>query len=341
MEARQIKARLKGMGIAFLGALAFLLLGLPLPFLFGPLLACLVAALWGCKFDDVGRIGVAVRIVLGVAAEASITPDVIHAIPQMLLTVALVPLFIALVACLGLPFFRAMGFDRTTAWYGAMPGGLQDMVLFGQEAGGDPRALSLIHATRVLLIITLAPLIASYVYGVSFDRPVGASIAGLPPAQIGLMILAGLGGWKVAIRIRLFGAAILGPLIAAALLAQAGLLTVRPPREAITSAQFLIGLGIGAHYVGVTWMELRRYLLAAAAFVMMLAICSALFTEFIHFLDLAPPVEAFLAFAPGGQAEMALMALLSGADVGFVVVHHIVRMMVVIICAPIVFSILK
>jgi uncharacterized membrane protein AbrB (regulator of aidB expression) len=60
----------------------------------------------------------------------------------------------------GVPFFRRVyRFDWATSWYAAMPGGLTDMVLFGQEAGGDVRALSLIHATRVLIIVTLAPLI--------------------------------------------------------------------------------------------------------------------------------------------------------------------------------------
>ena len=129
-----------GLAIAALGAGLFLWAGLPLPFLFGPLLACLLAALGGLRFANAGPVGLAARTVLGVAAGASITPDVVHQVPQMLLTVAMVPLFIIVIACIGLPFFRALGFDRMTAWYGAMPGGLTDMVIFGQEAGGDPRA---------------------------------------------------------------------------------------------------------------------------------------------------------------------------------------------------------
>jgi uncharacterized protein len=58
----------------------------------------------------------------------------------------------------GFRSFRRMGFDPATAWYAAMPGGLADMVTFGQEAGADVRALSLIQATRVLIIVLAAPL---------------------------------------------------------------------------------------------------------------------------------------------------------------------------------------
>ncbi len=50
----------------------------------------------------------------------------------------------------------------------------------------------------------------------------------------------------------------------------------------------------------------------------------------------APPIEAFLAFAPGGQAEMAILAIVAGADLAYVVTHHLVRLVVVIIGAPIV-----
>jgi uncharacterized protein len=51
---------------------------------------------------------------------------------------------------------------------------------------------------------------------------------------------------------------------------------------------------------------------------------------------LAAPVEAFLAFAPGGQAEMTVLAIVVGADLGFVVVHHLARIVLVITGAPIV-----
>ncbi|MBU1827719.1 MAG: AbrB family transcriptional regulator [Alphaproteobacteria bacterium] len=327
--------RLKTMAIALSGAGIFIALGLPLPFLFGPLLACLIAALAGQTLQGMGQVSVAARTILGVAAGASITPDVVHALPKMAQTVALVPVFVGLIALVGLPYFRALGYDRVTAWYAAMPGGLQDMVVFGQEAGGDARALSLIHATRVLIIVTLAPIIAVQLYGVGLSNPIGLPARELPWDQIGLMAFAALAGWKVAERFHLFGASILGPMILAATLSLTGLLHIRPPREAILAAQLLIGIGIGVCYVGVTWRELRRFVVSDVVFVALLAALSAGFTEAITLLHLAPPVDAFLAFAPGGQAEMTVLAIVTGADLGFVIVHHLTRVIIVILGAPI------
>ncbi|MDJ1009641.1 MAG: AbrB family transcriptional regulator [Paracoccaceae bacterium] len=330
--ARAITVALAGAGTAL-----FVALDLPLPFLFGPLAACLIGALAGLPLLGLGILSTAARAILGIAIGASITPEVVGRLPEMALSVALVPAYVAVIGLVGVPFFRRVyRFDPVTSWYAAMPGGLQDMVLFGKEAGGDVRALSLIHATRVLIIVTLAPLILTQGFGVELRGVVGAPAAGLPLHEMFLMAAAGLAGWFVATRIGLFGAAILGPMIATAALSLGGFIHSRPPAEAILTAQFLIGIGIGVGYVGVTLAELRRDVAAGVLFVVLLAGLAAIFTEIVVLAGLAPPVDGFLAFAPGGQAEMTILALIAGADLGYVIVHHLTRVFLVITGAPLV-----
>ncbi|PLS21036.1 AbrB family transcriptional regulator [Neptunicoccus cionae] len=325
--------------LASAGTGLFWWLGLPLPFLFGPMAACLVAALSHVPIKGFGQVSVAARTILGVAVGASITPALFHQLPQMALSVALVPVFIALIGLIGVPFFRHVwGFDVPTAFYAAMPGGLQDMVIFGAEAGGDPRALSLIHATRVLIIVTLAPAFLTLAYGAGLTNPIGAPMVELPPGEMVLMVAAALIGWKGGERIGLFGASILGPMIVTAVLSLSGLIHTRPPAEAILAAQFFIGCGIGVHFLGVTWGELTRVVLAGIAYVLVLAILAAGFTAFVTAAGLGEPVEAFLAFAPGGQAEMTVLAIVTGADLGFVITHHLTRIVLVIVGAPLVAS---
>lgn len=321
--------------LALIGAAVFYVLGLPLPFLFGPMSACLLAALSGAPLKGMGTVSTLARTVLGVAVGASITPEVVGRIPQMAGSVALVPVYVVLIGLVGVPFFRRLGFDPVTAWYAAMPGGLQDMVSFGVEAGGDGRALALIHATRVLVIVTVAPLILTGLYGAGLTGAVGAPALDLPWQELALMAAAAVIGWKGAERVGLFGASILGPMILTAALSLGGLIHNRPPAEAILAAQLFIGLGIGVQYVGVTLRELRSFILSGLAYVALLAALAALFTEIVTLTGLAQPVEGFLAFAPGGQAEMTVLALVAGADLGFVILHHLTRIVVVILGAPV------
>ncbi|MFN3824905.1 MAG: AbrB family transcriptional regulator [Pseudorhodobacter sp.] len=333
--AKPMTRRMGTLALALAGAGLFWLAGLPLPFLFGPMAACLIAALAGAPLKGMGQVSIAARAVLGVAVGASITPDVVARVPQMLGSVALIPLYVIVIGLIGVPFFRRLGFDPVTSWYAAMPGGLQDMVAFGQEAGGDARALSLIHATRVLVIVAVAPVILTGLYGASLSGAIGAPARDLPLGEMALMVVAAWIGWKGGERIGLFGAAILGPLIVTAILSMADLIHTRPPAEAILAAQLFIGIGIGVQYVGVTLRELRSFVLSGLAFVLILAALAAAFTEFVTLTGLAQPVEGFLAFAPGGQAEMTVLAIIVGADLGFVILHHLARILIVILGAPI------
>ena len=247
-----LTSRLGTLFLALSGGILFQALGLPLPFLFGPMTACLIAALAGARLREMGNISTAARTILGVAIGASITPEIVDRIPQLLGSVALIPIYVALIGIVGVPFFRRLGYDPVTSWYAAMPGGLPDMVAFGKEAGGDARALALIHVTRMLIIVTLAPIILTLFYGASLSGALGEPARNLPTVELFLMAAAALIGWKVGERVGLFGASILGPMIITAALSLGGVIHSRPPVEAIVVAQLLIGLGIGVQYVGVT-----------------------------------------------------------------------------------------
>lgn len=331
------RARAKTLAIAGVGAGAFLALGLPLPLLLGPMLACLVAALSGARMADMGDAGTYLRTFLGLAVGASITPDLLHRLPAMAGSLAFVPLFILVIGCIGYPLFRKVfGFDHATAYYAAMPGGLQDMLVFGEEAGGDVRALSLIHATRVLAIVTVAPVLMTVFWQIDLTRAPGRPASETDPVQIAILLVAGLVGWKLAERARLFGASILGPMILATILSLSGVITARPPTEMIWAAQLFIGLSVGVKYTGITGREIRVDVGAGLAYAAILSLVSLGFIEVVTQTGIAPAQEGFLAFLPGGQAEMVVIAIMAGADLAFVVSHHLLRVVLVITCAPIV-----
>lgn len=330
------KNRLLTFALAGLGGAVFLALHLPLPMLLGPMLACLIAALAGAPLQSAGWLGQFMRTFLGVAVGSSITPEVMRGLPDIALSLLIVPVFVAVIALAGYPLLRrGFGFDHATAWYGAMPGGLQDMLVFGEEAGGDVRALSLIHATRVLVIVSAAPLIMQYFSDIDLSQPPGAPIRAIDPMQVALMVAAGFFGWKIAARVGLLGASILGPMILTAALSLGGIIHTRPPAEIIQATQFFIGIAVGVKYAGVTARELRIDVTAGLAYTLLLAAISLIFIELVAWLHIAPPLDAFLAFLPGGQAEMVIIAIIAGADLAYVVSHHLLRIIIVIVLSPV------
>lgn len=329
--------RLIAVAAACLGTAVFWVTGLPLPLLLGPMTGCLVAALVGLPMQGVGVIGTVMRTILGVAIGASITTETLAALAEYLPTLILIPPFVAAIGAAGYPYLRRVaGLDAPTAFYAAMPGGLQDMLLFGEEAGGDPRALSLIHATRILVIVFIAPFLIAWAYGIDLTAPPGVPATDVPPAQIGLMIAAGLVGWWAAAKARLFGASILGPMVLTAILSLAGLIHQRPPAEMIWAAQFFIGLGVGAKYAGIRGRELRDFVGAGLVYsAIALAVSGVFLWGAIH-ISPVHQLDVLLSFLPGGQGEMVVVAIIAGADLGFVVTHHLLRIVVIIMLSPLV-----
>jgi len=331
------RARITTLVAAALGSAVFLYLGLPIPLLLGPMFACLIFGVSGARLQSMGTLGIFFRTFLGVVIGSSVTPDLIRNLPNQGPTLIMIPLFVLAIGLVGYPFLRkVMGFDHATAYYSAMPGGLQDMLIFGAEAGGDVRAMSLIHATRVLVIVSGAPIAMTLFLGLDLTRPPGLHATELPPIEIIVMIASGVAGWKIAERIGMFGASILGPLILTAILSLSGIIHSRPPVEMIWVAQLFIGIAVGANYSGITKRELRVDVFAGLVFSLLLAIVSVIFVVVIQYFTKTDPLNVWLSFLPGGQAEMAMIAILSGADVAFVVTHHLLRIFVVILAAPIV-----
>ena len=320
--------------IALVGVVAFHLLAIPLPWLLGPIFACMIAALLGVPMRGQPLVNETMRTVLGVAVGATFTPVLLVSMMGMWPTLLMIPLMVVCIGVVGVPYFqRIWGFNFATSYYATMPGGLQDMLVFGEEAGGDVRTLSLIHATRVLVIVVALPFILQGVWDADLTNPPGAPAVTIAPDQLLLMVFCAIAGWRVAKWVGMFGASILGPLILTACFALAGLFEHRPPAEAVWMAQFFIGMTVGIKYAGITGREIRRDLTAGFGFCLILIALALVFAETIYVLGLAPPMETILAFAPGGQAELTVLALVVGADMAFVIAHHVLRIFIVILGA--------
>ncbi len=321
--------------IAAIGAYGFFLQNWPLPFLLGPLAACLIAAFIGIPMKGIKSLSIASRTMIGVAVGATLTPEFFGNLSDIKYSIALVPFFILAIALVGFPFFRYIRkYDPVTSFYSSMPASLQDIIAFGELAGANVRSLSLIHATRILFIVTTTPFIIYMVWGVDLTNAPGQPAETIPALELIMMIIAGLIGWWYASAIGLFGAAILGPLIVTAAFSMAGFISHRPPTEAIMCAQYFIGISVGVKYVGITWREFRDDVVAGILFCCILTAISLSFALIVTHYAIAQPIDAFLAFAPGGQSEITILAIIVGADVAFVITHHLVRMILVITGAP-------
>lgn len=309
------------------------------------MIANTVAALLHAPIGGPDRLRPYVIPVIGVMLGSGVTAEVFGLLGTWALSLLLLPLFLACAAGISYAVYRRIGgYDPVTAFYSAMPGGLNEMLLLGGEAGGDERRIALAHAARVLIIIVFVALFFGLILGVSSGGRGATQWIGL--YQITALDYAILGGSAAvgAILGKWLGlpaAPIFGPMILSAIAHIAGWVTVAPPGVFVIAAQITIGTIIGTRFVGATLKEIRTdiSLSAIASFLMLVAAIGV--AQLIAMISGIPLTQAFLAFSPGGLTEMSLLTLAMGQDVTYVSIMHIIRITLVIAVAPFVFRLTR
>ena len=315
------------------GGLLFQALHLPLPWMMGSMVATTAASMAGVPQALPAWSRPPTIAVLGVLLGSSFTREIAARMPDWLPSLATLPLYILVIGVLALVYLRRVAkIDPLTAFFCATPGGLGEMVILGDRAGGDLRTISLVHATRILLIVLTVPL----AFRLLGYLPPGVSTA--PPPGIELLDLAILAACGV---VGVLGgqwlgvpaAGLLGPMVLSAAAHLAGLVDGSPPPWLVAAAQVVIGATIGCRFEGypvarVIWMMVVGFGLT----VLMLTV-TLLFGAGLQQLTGLPLPLLVLAFVPGGLAEMSLIALALTDDPAFVATNHIVRIGLVVLFA--------
>jgi len=92
--------------ICLTGAAIFLWLKLPLPWLFGPLFSCLLAALIGINLYSIKILSDAMRTILGVAVGATVTLSFLLALPGFWNTLIFIPITVILSGIICVWYFQ-------------------------------------------------------------------------------------------------------------------------------------------------------------------------------------------------------------------------------------------
>lgn len=324
------------------GGTLFFVANLPLPWMLGALLATMIASVANAPVVAPGRIKPVVVAVIGVLLGSRFTPDVLEQAGVWVGTIAILLVYVVVVALVVVPFYRFVGkFDWLTAYFAGMPGGFSEMIETGEAAGAKPVPIILAHSLRI--VVTIAAL--AFWFRIVQGHDVGAGPVmddtALSWLDVGLMVASGVLGSLLGTALHFPAPTFLGPLLISALLHLGGFTESVPPALLVNLAQVILGTILGCRFLGVrAGTLLPAMALSVGATVLTLAL--ALVTgQVMHALAGVTADQALLALAPGGLTEMGLIALAIQADVAFVALHHVVRILFVIVLAPIAFRLMQ
>lgn len=333
------------LGLGSISGLAASFTGLPLPWLLGAMIGTTIASVAGAPIRGPNRLRPFVVPIIGVMLGSGVTSDILQRMLDFWPAILLLVPFLAVSAAASYAIYRLFGrFDPVTAFFCAMPGGLNDMMILGEEAGGSSRKIALAHASRILVVISFVVLFYGLVLGVESEAGAGGRFVPLtlltPADWIILGACAAIGA-PLAKWLNLPAPQILGPMILSGLTHGLGLVHVAPPTFLIVLAQIVVGTVVGCRFIGATIREIWREVLLGGASSMAMIGIAIVFAVGLSRMSGDPLELSFLVLSPGGLTEMSLLALAMGQDVIYVTTVHIIRISIVIAFAAPVFRLIR
>jgi len=328
-------------GIGLVGALIFVYLKAPLPWMLGSMTASTIAALAGARISAPSVVRMPMVLIVGVMVGATFSPAILQRFPEWWQTIVILLLLsIVLGAVCTIYLHVVSGFDLATAYFSAMPGGLIEMVTLAEEHKGDIRTVALVHSVRILVIVFCVPITVRLIEGVAAgsSSPLRFSVVDMGPIDLVWIFGTGIAGIVVGRLLRLPAAYLLGPLLASAMVHATGISEFKLPAEFLYLAQLVIGTSVGCRFVGVASSTIFRIISVALGMTVIFLGFTALFAWSASHVSDYGFVPIFLAYAPGGLPEMSLVAIALHIEVAFVAFHHIVRLFMVMGGAPLAYA---
>jgi membrane AbrB-like protein len=319
------------LAIALAGGLTFTLLGLPAGLVSGSVVAVATAALIGRPVKLPLPLARICYVIVGTLLGAVVTPDTLRGVATWPISILLLMLCSIGMMLATMSYLRIVHrWDPLSALLGASPGAMAQVIALSSELGGDLRAIAIVQTVRVLLIVIGLPnglaLFGLVVPAVAVARgPAGIAV-------LGEMILLAAVSTACAIaflRLRFPGGLLFGAMAGSAILHGSGLIHAVLPWWIGSASVVTLGALVGSRFANTPLRMLAGFLGAAlGSFAVSMAVAALFISIVAHFFSF-PIANIVIAFSPGAQDTMMVLALALHLDPVYVGAHHVARFLVV------------
>jgi len=331
LSPRALRESAETLAIALAGAVAFTLLGFPAGLVSGSVLAVATGALFGRPVKVPVWLARAGYVVVGILLGAVVTPQTLKGFTTWPLSIALLLVAAVCMMLATTGYLRVVHrWDRLSALMGASPGSMVQVIALSTELGADLRAIAIVQTTRVLLLtigipggLALFGLVAPAVPMARGDS------GGFSPAGIAVVVAVSAAAAFAMARIRFPGGFLFGAMAGSAVLHGTGLVTAMLPWWVGSASVIVLGAVVGTRFADTTFRLLVSYLGAAFGSFAVSVSIATLFAVVATSLVPLSIANVVVAFSPGAQDTMMVLALALHLDPIFVGAHHVARFLVV------------
>jgi uncharacterized protein len=316
--------------IAAFGGVGLTLVGFPGGLVSGSMLTVAVAALAGRPMQIPLPLARLCFVLVGILLGAVVTPATLKGVATWPLSIALLVVAAICMMAATTCYLRLVhGWDPLSALLGASPGSMAQVMALSTEFDADVRGIAIVHVMRVLLIVLGLPA-GLALFGLTVE-PVVSTQGLVASSFIELAILVAVSSVAalVMLRVRFPGGLMFGALAGSGFLHGADLVHVSLPWWAGSAAVLTLGAVAGARFANTSPKMLLSYIGAAfGSFAVATAIAASFALMVVALLPFRT-ADVVVAFAPGAQDTMMVLALALHLDPVYVGAHHLARFLAV------------
>jgi membrane AbrB-like protein len=279
-----------------------------------------------------------ISVLVGISLGAVVTPETLKGLAAFPLSVVVLAVSTLCTIAATTSYLRFVhGWDAQSALFGASPGALVQVMTLASEYKADLRAIAIVQTMRVVALTIGIPAGLGYFGLTAEGGQMARFVAAGPPSALELLILV-VSSTALALVfywLRLPGGLMFGAMLASVILHGGGFIHSILPWWVAYAAVIGIGAVTGSRFANTDPFTLLRFLGAAlGSFAVSLAIAS-LSVLVLTALMSVRPADAVVAFAPGAQDTMMVLALALHLDPVFVGALQISRFLLVSWLVPV------
>jgi len=320
------------------GAIVWLIFDLPLAWLLGPAMVGLILAVRSRPIGTDYFFGDCGRGLLGVAIGASITHEHIDwMLDHPDLGIGLF-IYVALGGGIGfLWLYRFCKWDQPSAWFAAFPGGMSEMIASAEAFGANIPKVALSHSLRIFCLVCGASLASYFFAGITTGSlSFGEAYWRIQPVIFLTMVVSVWGGKYLRIPAHSF----MAPMFASLMMNLMFDIQLRLTDLILISGQYFLGWSIASRFKGVSKNEVVMILKQVFVLLLLFLPIWGMMAVLLDQLTEIDLVSIILGLAPGGQAEIALIAMALNANLAVVMILHVLRSLMITMIGPIAFALI-
>jgi uncharacterized protein len=321
------------LAIALAGGVSFILLNLPAALVSGSVVFVAAAALLGRPVRmplPLARVG---YVIVGILLGTVVTPETLHGITTWPGSILLLMLCSIVMMAATMAYLRIVHrWDLFSALLGSSPGAMAQVISLSTDLGGDLRAIAIVQTMRVLLLVVGLPNGLALFGLVVPAMPVPRGEADLAVLGQMIVLVAVATAFAIAfVRLRFPGGLMFGAMAGSGLLHGMQLVHAALPWWIGSSAVITLGALVGSRFANTSLRMLVGHLGAAlGSFAVSMAVATFFILIVAHFFPFSI-ANIVIAFSPGAQDTMMVLALALHLDPVYVGAHHLARFLVVTI----------